>query len=87
MRLDFKTIDEMTRKLAEAVPRELKNVGEDLQSRFRQVLESQLERMDLVTREEFEIQKRVLERSREKLEQLEKQLEAILTGDDDQKSA
>lgn len=87
MRLDFKTIDEMTRKLAEAVPRELKNAGEDLQSRFRQVLENQLERMDLVTREEFEIQKRVLERSREKLEQLEKQLEAIRSGDKGQESA
>ena len=77
MALDFKTLDEVTRKLAEAVPRELKNAGEDLQGRFRKVLENQLEKMDLVTREEFEIQKRVLERSREKLEQLEARLEQL----------
>ena len=77
MALDFKTLDEVTRKLAEAVPRELKNAGEDLQGRFRSVLESQLEKMDLVTREEFEIQKRVLERSREKLERLDEKLESL----------
>ncbi|NCO20202.1 MAG: accessory factor UbiK family protein, partial [Gammaproteobacteria bacterium] len=40
----------------------------------RQVLEAQFSKLNLVTREEFEIQKRVLERSREKLEQLEQRL-------------
>lgn len=71
---DFTTLDEITRKLAESLPREWKKAGEDVESRFRQVLEAQLAKLDLVTREEFEIQKRVLERSREKLEQLEKKL-------------
>ena len=73
-RPDFKTLDELTRKLAEALPRELKNAGEDFEVRLRAALEAQLGRLDLVTREEFEIQKRVLERSREKLEQLEQRL-------------
>ncbi|MGB0513553.1 MAG: accessory factor UbiK family protein [Wenzhouxiangellaceae bacterium] len=76
MRPDFATLDEITRKLAEVVPRELRNAGEDLETRFRQVLEAQFARLNLVTREEFEIQKRVLERSREKLEQLERKLES-----------
>ncbi|MDT8409232.1 MAG: accessory factor UbiK family protein [Wenzhouxiangellaceae bacterium] len=75
VRPDLKTLDELTRKLADALPREFKNAGQDLEGRFRQVLEAQLARLDLVTREEFEIQKRVLERSREKLEQLEKKLD------------
>lgn len=74
MRPDFATLDEITRKLADVVPRELRNAGEDVESRFRQVLESQFARLNLVTREEFEIQKRVLERSREKLEQMEQRL-------------
>jgi len=74
MRPDFATLDEITRKLADVVPRELRNAGEDMESRFRQVLESQFARLNLVTREEFEIQKRVLERSREKLEQMEQRL-------------
>ena len=74
---DLKTLDEITRKLAESLPREWKKTGEDIESRFRLVLEAQLSRLDLVTREEFEIQKRVLERSREKLEQLEKKLDEL----------
>jgi len=72
---DFTTLDEITRKLADSLPREWKKAGEDVESRFRHVLEAQLARLDLVTREEFEIQKRVLERSREKLEQLEQKLD------------
>lgn len=74
---DFNTLDDLTRKLAESLPREWKKAGEDIESRFRSVLEARLSKLDLVTREEFEIQKRVLERSREKLEQLEKQLDEL----------
>ncbi|MEX2498339.1 MAG: accessory factor UbiK family protein [Wenzhouxiangellaceae bacterium] len=76
-RPDFTTLDEITRKLAESLPREWKKAGEDIEARFRQVLEAQLAKLDLVTREEFEIQKRVLERSREKLERLEKKLSEL----------
>ncbi len=74
MRPDLKTLDEITRRLADALPDDWKRAGEDLEARIRPVLESQLAKLDLVTREEFEIQKRVLERSREKLERLERQL-------------
>lgn len=74
MRPDLKTLDEMTRKLADALPSDWKKAGADIEDRLRAVLESQLGRLDLVTREEFEIQKRVLERTREKLERLENEL-------------
>jgi len=74
MRPDIKTLDEITRRLAEVLPGEVKNAGRDIEARMRKALEAQLARLDLVTREEFEIQKRVLERSREKLEQLEREL-------------
>jgi hypothetical protein len=75
MRPDFQTIDELTRRLSAAVPRELRSARAELEEQFRAVLESAFERMDLVTREEFEIQKKVLERTREKLAALERQLE------------
>ncbi|RFF28366.1 MULTISPECIES: accessory factor UbiK family protein [unclassified Wenzhouxiangella] len=75
MRPDFQTLDEITRKLAAAVPREVRTARAELEEQFRAVLESAFDRMDLVTREEFEIQKKVLLRTREKLEALEKQLE------------
>ena len=74
MRPDLKTLDDITRKLADALPSDWKKAGADIEARFRPILESQLARLDLVTREEFEIQKRVLERTREKLERLEKEL-------------
>ena len=74
MRPDFQTIDEITRKLAAALPTELKTARAELETQFRSILEATFNRMDLVTREEFEIQKKVLARTREKLEALEKQL-------------
>jgi len=74
---DFTTLDDITRKLADALPSDWKKTGENIESRFRQVLEAQLSKLDLVTREEFEIQTRVLERSREKLEQLENKLDEL----------
>lgn len=75
MRPDFQTIDEITRRLAESVPGEFKTARAELERQFRTVLENAFNRLDLVTREEFEIQKKVLLRTREKLERLEKLLE------------
>lgn len=71
MRPDFQTIDEITRRLAESVPAELKTARAELERQFKTVLENAFNRLDLVTREEFEIQKKVLLRTREKLERLE----------------
>ncbi|MGY6553367.1 MAG: accessory factor UbiK family protein [Wenzhouxiangella sp.] len=71
MRPDFQTIDDITRRLAESVPEELKSVRVELERQFKTVLENAFSRLDLVTREEFEIQKKVLLRTREKLERLE----------------
>lgn len=75
MRPDFQTLDEITRRLAMALPRELQTARAELREQFQAVLESAFERMDLVTREQFEIQKSVLLRTREKLEALEKRLD------------
>ena len=64
-------IDELARQLADAVPKNLRALGEDLEKNFRALLLAGFERMDLVTREEFDLQTAVLERTREKLEALE----------------
>ena len=77
MMIDFRTLDELSRKLADSVPDNIKILKEDLQSNFKAVLSSSLERMDLVTRDEFDAQKRVLERLREKLEALEAKLDEL----------
>lgn len=73
--INFRTIDDITRKLSERVPENVKMLREDMEANFKAVLSSAFERMDLVTREEFEAQKKVLERTWEKLEMLELTLE------------
>jgi BMFP domain-containing protein YqiC len=70
-------LDELARQLAGAVPQNLKVLGEDLQQNFRSLLQSGLQKMDLVTREEFDVQRALLERTRERLEVLEARLQAL----------
>lgn len=74
------SIDQLARRLAASVPQGLKSVRSDLEQNFRAVLKSGLNRMDLVTREEFEVQEAVLARTREKLDALETRLEALGGG-------
>ena len=71
------SIEDIARKLAEAVPEGLRSVREDLENNFRSVLKASLSRLDLVTREEFEVQEAVLVRTREKLEALEARLKEL----------
>lgn len=65
------SLDDLARRLADSIPDNLRGLGEDLQRNLKSTLRSGLERMDLVTREEFDIQQHLLARTREKLEALE----------------
>ncbi len=76
----FESIDELARRLAEAVPQGLRSVKDDLEKNFRSVLQSGLGKLDLVTREEFEVQEAVLARTRQKLEALEERLTSVETA-------
>ncbi len=73
------SIEDLARKLAEAVPQGLKSMRDDLEENFHAVLRSGLSKLDLVTREEFEVQEAVLARTREKLEALEKRIQEMET--------
>ena len=64
----------ITKKITENLPDDLEAIKGDLQQNIQSLIESQIKNLDLVTREEFEIQEQVLKRTREKLEELEKQL-------------
>ena len=70
-------LDELARQLAEAVPQGLKAIGDDLEKNFKTLLQSGIERLDLVSREEFDVQVAVLARTRAKLEALEARLEEL----------
>jgi len=71
------SIENLARKLAESVPESLRSMREDLETNFRGVLRSGISKLDLVTREEFDVQEAVLARTREKLEKLEAQLAQV----------
>jgi len=74
-------LDDLASKLADAVPNDLGNLRDDLKKNFRGLLSAGLDKLDLVTREEFEIQRKVLERSREKLDRLERELQELQDQD------
>lgn len=75
--LDPAAVDRMARRLLELMPAGLSNVDADLRRNVKATLTQALKDMDLVTREEFELQTRVLARTREKLEQLEARATAL----------
>ncbi|HYL02841.1 MAG TPA: accessory factor UbiK family protein [Steroidobacteraceae bacterium] len=75
--MDSLRIDELARRLLERVPPALRAVQQDLESNFRAVLRERLGRLELVTRDEFDAQARVLERTRARLEALEARLRAL----------
>ncbi len=69
--LDFKAIDDLAQRLSDLLPAGLGDARQDLQNNFRSALQAGLGRLDLVTREEFDVQRAVLLRTREKLVELE----------------
>jgi BMFP domain-containing protein YqiC len=75
-------LDDLAKRLADSVPESLRAFGRDLESNFKAVLQAQLAKLDLVTRQDFDVQAAILERAQGKLTALEarmKDLEAKLT--------
>jgi ubiquinone biosynthesis accessory factor UbiK len=75
--IDPNLLDDLSRRMADAFPLNVSVLSDDLRRNLRASLESALGRMDLVTREEFDIQAAVLARTRAKLERLEARLAAL----------
>jgi BMFP domain-containing protein YqiC len=75
--LDTKFIDDLARRISDSIPAGIRGAQQDIEKNIRTLLQSSFARLDLVTREEFDTQSRVLARTREKLEQLEKTVAAL----------
>lgn len=75
--MDSLRIDEIARQLLERVPPALRTIQSDLEANFRAVLRERLSKLDLVSRDEFDAQTRVLERTRTRLEALEARLASL----------
>lgn len=78
--METKLIEELARKLVETIPPGMRALQSDMEKNFRALLEAGLNRMNLVTREEFDVQQRVLERTREKLTALEARIAELESG-------
>jgi ubiquinone biosynthesis accessory factor UbiK len=70
-------IDDIARQLFERLPEAARTMRRDIESNFRAVLQASLGRLDLVTRTDFDVQSKVLERTRARLEQLELRMTAL----------
>jgi hypothetical protein len=75
--IDSKKINELVDKLTGALPPGVRKIPGDIEKTFKTILQSGLTKMDLVTREEFDAQSKVLARTREKLEALEQRLNEL----------
>lgn len=75
--LDPKKLEEIARQIADSVPTGVKNMAEEAEVKIKQTLQAQLSKLDLVTREEFDVQTQVLIRTREKLESLEARMSEL----------
>ncbi len=72
--IDPKHLDDLAQRLADSVPSGLRLLQDDVKRNMRATLEAGLARLDLVTREEFDVQTAVLARTRKKLEALQDQI-------------
>jgi len=75
--IDPKVINDLSEKLAAALPTGVQSMCQDAQKNFRSILEASLGKMDLVTREEFDAQVQVLHRTRQQLEELQAKLDEL----------
>jgi BMFP domain-containing protein YqiC len=73
-------IDDLVNKLLASLPQGMADLREDAQRNFRAVLAAGLQRLDLVTREEFDAQRAVLEKARVEIKELHQKLDALLAA-------
>ncbi|MEG0278257.1 MAG: accessory factor UbiK family protein [Morganella sp. (in: enterobacteria)] len=77
--IDPKKIEQIATQLQSALPKGVREIGADIDKKMRAILQSQLGKLDMVNREEFDVQTQVLLRTREKLSQMEKRLAELET--------
>ena len=75
--IDPKILDDLAKRFADTMPSGIRQLQTDMEKNFHASLQAVFAKMDLVTREEFDVQQAVLARTRAKLENLEKQVEEL----------
>jgi len=76
--IDPKKIEEIAKQIGNVIPPQVRQFADDVEAKVKQVLQAKLADLDFVSREEFDVQRQVLLRTREKVEQMEQQLATLL---------
>ncbi|GGW66826.1 ubiquinone biosynthesis accessory factor UbiK [Alishewanella tabrizica] len=76
--IDPKKIEELAKQIGQVIPPQVRQFADDVEAKVKQVLQAKLADLDFVSREEFDVQRQVLLRTREKVELMEQQLAALL---------
>lgn len=77
--IDPKILDNLANRLTAALPPGIKEIKQDTEKNFRAILQGTFSKLNLVTREEFDVQSAVLTRTRAKLQELEEQITQLET--------
>ncbi len=73
-----KQLEDLAKNLYSTLPKNVQIIEEDIKQQFKEILQSAFTHLDLVSREEFDVQVKVLARSREKIDALEKAVNQLL---------
>ncbi|SJL83600.1 ubiquinone biosynthesis accessory factor UbiK [Vibrio palustris] len=74
---DPKKLEQLAKQIHDSMPQPVKELGADVDSKVRQVIQGQLGKLDVVSREEFDVQTQVLLRTRQKLTEMEQKVADI----------
>ena len=77
--INAKKIEDIAKQVTDAIPPGLKNIANDFEEKTKTVLQRKLSQLDVVSREEFDVQTQVLLKTREKLSQLEAKIAELET--------
>ena len=75
--MDPKSINDVVKKVVDALPDGVKQLPEDMKQHVHTAVTAALDKLDVVTREEFDAQRKVLEKTRKKLDRLEAEIDAL----------
>ncbi|CAH0542047.1 ubiquinone biosynthesis accessory factor UbiK [Vibrio marisflavi] len=74
---DPKKLEQIAKQIQDSMPQPVKDLGTDVEQKVRQVIQGQLNKLDVVSREEFDVQTQVLMRTRQKLTEMEQKLSEL----------
>lgn len=74
---DPKKLEQIAKQIHDSMPQPVKDLGSDVEQKVRQVIQGQLNKLDMVSREEFDVQTQVLLRTRQKLSDMEQKLNEL----------